>query len=168
MIVRHGKQFTVMSESGRRMGTYRSRKRAQRRLRQIEMFKRMKSNSRSRLIARNRADHGQAAFDYFTPFHFAAGFAAGVLGVSPVKAAIALTALKVGIASYERGAGHALFSRGQGESNLNELCDLLAELAGVDIGAQIRARSSASASPPAPAPAPAPPLPAAPVAGFFR
>lgn len=159
MIIQRGRQFTVVSESGRRMGTYRSRKKAKQRLRQVEMFKRMKPNARSRFIARNESEHGQAALDLYTPLHFGVGFIAGILGVSPVKAALVLTALKVSVASYEHGAGHALFSRARGESNINELCDLLAELAGVDMGAAIRARSAAQA---VPAAAPAP------VSGFFR
>ena len=98
---------------------------------------------RSRVIARSQAEHGQAAFDIYTPFHFGVGVVAGLLGVSPVKAALGLTVLKIAVASYEHGAGHALFNRSRGESNLNELCDLLAEIAGVDVGAQIRARSVA-------------------------
>ena len=96
-----------------------------------------------RVIARNRAEHGQAAFDVYSPVHFGIGVVAGLLGVSPVKAALGLTVLKIAVASYEHGAGHALFSRSRGESNLNELCDLLAEIAGVDVGAKLRARNSA-------------------------
>lgn len=95
---------------------------------------------RPRLIARNQSEHGQAAFDKYTPFHFVVGLVAGIYGISPVKAALGLTVLKVAVASYERGAGHALFGRSRGESNLNELCDLLAEIAGVDAGAKIRGK----------------------------
>lgn len=123
---------------------------------------------RARLVARSRSDHGQSALDYFTPFHFLAGFAAGVYGVSPVKAALVLTVLKIGVASLEHGSGHALFSRARGESNLNELCDLLAEIAGVDAGAQLRNRWNPQpdfSSPPPPPPAPPG---AAPVSGIFR
>jgi hypothetical protein len=93
----------------------------------------------ARLIARNVRDRGQAALDAYTPAHFAVGFAAGALGVSPVTAALVLTATKVAIAAAEHGLGHALFSRDRGESNLNELCDLLAEISGVDAGAKFRA-----------------------------
>ena len=117
-----------------------------------------------RLVARHAADHGQAALDYFTPFHFVAGFAAGVYGVSPVKAALWLTVLKIGVAAAEHGSGHALFSRARGESNLNELCDLLVEIAGVDIGAQLRNHWNPQPDLAAP---PAPPV-AAPVSGIFR
>lgn len=95
---------------------------------------------RQRLIARNRSEHGQAALDWYTPAHFAVGFVAGVYGVSPVKAALWLTILKIGVASIEHGTGHALFGRSRGESNLNELCDLLAEIAGVDAGAKLRGK----------------------------
>lgn len=93
-----------------------------------------------RALAPNRLRHGQSAVDVATPVHFALGVLAGLLGISPVKAALVLTVAKVGIAAAEKGLGHALFSRRKGESNLNELCDLLAEIAGVDVGAQIRAR----------------------------
>jgi hypothetical protein len=123
---------------------------------------------RSRLIAKNQSEHGQAALDAYTPFHFGVGVIAGVLGVSPVKAALALTALKIGVASYEHGAGHALFSRSRGESSINELCDLLAELAGVDAGAALRAKWATPATlAPAPTPTPTPAaLPATPAAGL--
>jgi hypothetical protein len=43
MIVQDGKKFTVMGESGRKMGTYGSRAKAEKRLAQVEMFKRMKT-----------------------------------------------------------------------------------------------------------------------------
>lgn len=99
---------------------------------------------RPRLIARNRSERGQSAVDVYTPLHFAVGFGAGLLGVSPVKAALWLTVLKIGVAAAEKGMGHALMGRIPGESNLNELCDLLAEIGGVDAGAWLRARSQAS------------------------
>ena len=124
-----------------------------------------------RLVARNPSEHGQAAFDIYTPFHFGVGVVAGILGISPVKAALALTAVKVAVASYEHGAGHALFGRSRGESNLNELCDLLAELGGVDVGATLRSRWATPAPTVPAAPAPAlPPVTAAPapVSGIFR
>lgn len=137
---------------------------------------------RPRLVARNPEEHGQAAFDIYTPFHFGVGVIAGILGVSPVKAALVLTALKIGVASYEHGAGHGLFHRARGESNLNELCDLLSELAGVDVGAKIRGKWDPEPDWPAPGsqpllqpvPAPAPPAPvptpavATAVSGIFR
>lgn len=39
MIVQEGKKFTVISESGRKMGTYGSRTKAEKRLKQVEYFK---------------------------------------------------------------------------------------------------------------------------------
>jgi len=40
MIKKVGKQkYTVIAESGRKMGTYKSKKQAQKRLAQVEMFK---------------------------------------------------------------------------------------------------------------------------------
>lgn len=138
----------------------------------------------SRVIAQSQSEHGQAALDYFTPFHFAAGVCAGIYGVSPVKAALVLTIVKIGVASLEHGTGHALFRRARGESNLNELCDLLAEIAGVDVGAKIRGKWNPqpdwpapgsqplfpSATPPVtPGAAPAPlPATAPAVSGIFR
>lgn len=116
-----------------------------------------------RLIARNQSEHGQSALDFYTPIHFTVGFAAGVAGVSPIKAALWLTVLKIGVAAYERGAQHALFSRSRGESNLNELCDLLAEIGGVDLGARVRAKWDPNPTIPAVDP-PAPLTPAAPAA----
>lgn len=139
---------------------------------------------RSRVIARNQAEHGQAALDIYTPLHFAAGLVAGIYGVSPVKAALVLTIVKIGVASIEHGTGHGLFHRARGESNLNELCDLLAEIAGVDVGAKIRGKwdpepdwPAAGSQPLLPSPAPAapastPPVVPAPappaVSGIFR
>lgn len=118
-----------------------------------------------RLIAQNKSEHGQVALDIYTPIHFCVGFAAGIVGVSPVRAALWLTVLKIGVAAYERGADHALFSRARGESNLNELCDLLAEIGGVDLGARVRSKwdpnPTIPAVDPAPAPAPAASSPAA-------
>lgn len=120
------------------------------------------------LIARNRSEHGQTALDYFTPIHFCVGFAAGVVGVSPVKAALVLTIAKLAVATAEKGMGHALFTRSRGESNLNELCDLLAEIAGVDAGARVRAKWDPNPTIPAvdplPSPAPVPASPPAPAA----
>lgn len=113
------------------------------------------------LVARSRAEHGQSALDYFTPIHFCVGFAAGVVGISPVKAALVLTVAKLAVATAEKGMGHALFNRARGESNLNELCDLLAEIAGVDAGARVR--SKWDPSPVTPTPDLAPVAAAAPV-----
>lgn len=93
-----------------------------------------------RSLAQNRYEHGQSAVDIATPAHFGLGVLAGIMGVSPVKAALVLTVAKIGLAAAEKGMGHALFSRRKGESNLNELCDLLAEIAGVDVGARLRSR----------------------------
>lgn len=42
MIVKEGSKFCVKSESGKNLGTYRSRLAAKRRLAQVEMFKHMK------------------------------------------------------------------------------------------------------------------------------
>jgi hypothetical protein len=92
------------------------------------------------LIASNRSEYGQAALDLYTPVHFAFGVVVGALGVSPVKATLAFVAVKVAVAAAERGLGHALIGRVPGESNINELCDLLAEIGGLDVGAKIRER----------------------------
>lgn len=116
----------------------------------------------TRFIAKNRSEYGQSPLDLFTPVHFGLGFIAGVMGVSPVKAALVFTVLKIGVASAEKGLGHALLRRVPGESNVNELCDLLAEIGGVSYGSQIRSRW---------APAPIAPTttiaPLAAVAGIF-
>ena len=39
MIVQNGKKFTVTGESGRKMGTYSNRAKAEKRLKQVEYFK---------------------------------------------------------------------------------------------------------------------------------
>ena len=121
--------------------------------------------SRSALIAKNRSEYGQAAVDLYTPLHFGLGFLAGVSGVSPIKAALFFTVLKIGVASIEHGMGHALFRRVPGESNLNELGDLLAEIGGIAAGARVRS----SRTTPAPIQAPAPQATGStvPVAGIF-
>lgn len=118
---------------------------------------------RASLVARNRSEYGQAAVDLYTPLHFAFGVVVGALGVSQTKATLAFVAVKVAIAGAEHGLGHALMGRFPGESNLNELTDLLAEIGGLDVGAKIRERW---ASQPAALPAPAPQV-AAPVSGIF-
>lgn len=126
---------------------------------------------RPRLIAKNRSEYGQAAIDLYTPLHFGLGFIAGVQGVSPIKAALFFTVLKIGIASIEHGMGHALMRRVPGESNVNELCDLLAEIGGVQTGARVRAKwdpnPTIPAVDPAPAPAPAATVQPASVSGIF-
>ncbi len=93
-----------------------------------------------RRLAKNRYEYGQSSVDIATPVHFMLGVAAGIFGVSPVQAALVLTVAKIGVAAAEKGMGHALFRRTRGESNLNELCDLLAEIGGVSVGAQIRSK----------------------------
>ena len=130
------------------------------------------------LVAKNRSEYGQAAVDIYTPLHFGLGFAAGAMGVSPIIAALVLTVVKIGVAATEKGMGHALMGRIPGESNINELCDLLAEIAGVDAGATFRGKTVTPIAPLAPAPAAA--LPALPssapaptptpvsVSGIFR
>jgi hypothetical protein len=112
------------------------------------------------LVAKNRSEYGQAAFDVYTPVHFTLGFAAGAAGISPIVAALVLTVIKIGVAATEKGMGHALMGRIPGESNMNELCDLLAEIAGVDAGAAFRAKAVTQSALLVPAPAAA--LPALP------
>jgi hypothetical protein len=90
------------------------------------------------VIARNRSEYGQAPVDLYTPLHFGFGFVVGALGVSPVKATLVFVVAKVAVAAAERGLGHALMGRTPGESNINELCDLLAEIGGLDAGAKAR------------------------------
>lgn len=107
-----------------------------------------------RALAQNKYEHGQSAVDLATPVHFLIGVAAGIYGVSPVKAALVFTVAKVAAAGVEKGMGHALFTRKKGESNLNELCDLLAEIGGVDVGARIRSKWNPSPTTPAVSPAP--------------
>lgn len=126
-------------------------------------------HGRPKLIAKNRSEYGQAAVDLYTPLHFGLGFIAGVQGVSPIKAALFFTVLKIGIASLEHGMGHALMRRVPGESNVNELCDLLAEIGGVQTGARVRAKWDPNPTIPAvdPAPAPAATVPQASVSGIF-
>ncbi len=120
---------------------------------------------RVRVIAKNRSEYGQSPLDLYTPVHFGLGFIAGVMGVSPVKAALVFTVLKIGVASAEKGLGHALLRRVPGESNVNELCDLLAEIGGVSYGARVRSRWAPS--PVTPTPDPVPPVAAPSVAGIF-
>ena len=43
MIVQEGRKFTVKSESGKSMGTYGNRKKAEQRLKQIEYWKHLES-----------------------------------------------------------------------------------------------------------------------------
>lgn len=114
------------------------------------------------VIAQNKSEHGQSALDAYTPIHFAVGFVAGIYGISPIRAALGLTVLKIGVAAYERGAQHALFSRSRGESNLNELCDLLCEIGGVALGARVRSKWNPNPT----IPAADPTSPAAPAAGL--
>ncbi len=115
--------------------------------------------ARSKIIAKNRSEYGQAAIDLYTPLHFGLGFVAGLKGISPVKAALFFTVLKIGVAALERGMGHALMRRVPGESNINELCDLLAEIAGVDAGAKVK--NKWDPNPTIPVTDPPPALPAA-------
>lgn len=127
----------------------------------------------AKLIAKNRSEYGQAALDIYTPFHFGLGFTAGVAGVSPIKAALFFTVLKIGIAALEHGMGHALMRRVPGESNLNELGDLLAEIGGIAAGARARSKWDPDPTVPCVCPACAAcPVPVAPVAaptsGYFR
>ncbi len=128
---------------------------------------------RSALIAKNRSEYGQAAVDIYTPLHFGLGFAAGVVGVSPIKAALFFTVLKIGVAAVEHGMGHALLRRVPGESNINELGDLVAEIGGIAMGARVRSKWNPSptipcvcpACPAASTPAPQATVPA--VSGIF-
>jgi hypothetical protein len=48
MIRKVGGKYVVLSESGRRFGTYATRAAAEKRLRQIEMFKHMKTSRAGR------------------------------------------------------------------------------------------------------------------------
>lgn len=128
----------------------------------------------AKLVARNRSEYGQAAVDLYTPLHFGLGFAAGVAGVSPIRAALFFTVLKIGVAALEHGMGHALMRRVPGESNLNELGDLVAEIGGIAAGARVRSKWNQQPTipcvcPACPTPAPPPqsaPAPAA-VSGIF-
>lgn len=136
----------------------------------------MTAMPRARFVAKNPSEYGQAAVDIYTPLHFGLGFIAGVVGVSPIKAALAFTVLKIGVASLEHGMGHALLRRVPGESNINELCDLLAEIGGVSSGARVRSKwdpnPTVPVADPVPLPVPPPPVqtpPAStPVSGIFR
>ncbi len=44
MIVKEGNRWVVRSESGRAMGSYATRAEAEKRLKQVEMFKHMRAN----------------------------------------------------------------------------------------------------------------------------
>jgi hypothetical protein len=48
MIKKVGGKYVVLSESGRRFGTYATKAEAEKRLRQIEMFKRLKKRGAGR------------------------------------------------------------------------------------------------------------------------
>lgn len=128
---------------------------------------------RAALIARNRSEYGQAAVDLYTPLHFGLGFAAGVSGVSPIRAALFFSVLKIGVAALEHGMGHALLRRIPGESNINELGDLVAEIGGIAMGARVRSKWNPNPTipwvcPACPAATPAPAaIPPAAVSGIF-
>lgn len=91
---------------------------------------------------------GLALFDYKTPLHFGAGFAAGMLGINPHVAALLLIAAKAGKVALEEGMGHALFGDKEPQSYGNETMDLLAEMAGVTAG--LRTRELVTGEPAAP------------------
>ena len=44
MIVKEGNLWVVLAESGRKMGSYKTRAEAEKRLKQVEMFKHMRAN----------------------------------------------------------------------------------------------------------------------------
>ena len=48
MIKKVGSKYVVVAESGRKMGTYGTKKEAEKRLRQIEFFKHLRSSPRLR------------------------------------------------------------------------------------------------------------------------
>ena len=48
MIRKQGSKYTIIAESGRKMGTYDTKKEAEKRLKQIEFFKHLKSSPKLR------------------------------------------------------------------------------------------------------------------------
>ena len=50
MIVRTNKGWTVKDHTGRSLGTYRSKEEAEERLKQVEMFKHIKTEKKKRLL----------------------------------------------------------------------------------------------------------------------
>lgn len=90
-------------------------------------------------VATHRDDVGVAFLDWYTPLHFAAGAAAGALGLRPIVAAIGFVGVRTLNAAAKEGFGRALFTAGDGQSHANELSDLLAEFLGVYAGGKLRA-----------------------------
>lgn len=89
-------------------------------------------------LADKMPDVGLALFDYKTPLHFGAGYAAGLLGISPHIAALGLIAAKAGKIALEEGLGHALFEDKEPQSYGNEIMDLLSEMVGIAAGLKTR------------------------------
>lgn len=98
-------------------------------------------------LAESHPDVGLALFDYKTPLHFGAGFAAGALGMNPHLAAFLLIALKAGKVALEEGLGHALFADKEPQSYGNEMMDLLTEMTGIMAGAKTRELVTGQAAP---------------------
>jgi hypothetical protein len=67
VIVKKGSQWCVMSESGGSLGCYGSRKEAQDRLAQVEMFKHMKSTKAGQEFSRQQCECDQCGAIYWTP-----------------------------------------------------------------------------------------------------
>ena len=55
MIKKQGLKYVVIAESGRKMGSYVTKKAAQKRLRQIEFFKHLKSSPKLRRNLKNKS-----------------------------------------------------------------------------------------------------------------
>ncbi len=89
-------------------------------------------------VALHHDEVGVAFVDWFTPLHFAAGAAAGALGINPHLAAIGFVGARTLNLAAKEGFGPALFPTGEGESHANELTDLTAEFLGLFVGGKVR------------------------------
>jgi nitrate reductase cytochrome c-type subunit len=67
VVKRVGKQYCVFSESGRKLGCYSSRRAAQERLKQIEMFKHMKNDEAEQEFSKEYCFCMQCHHYYYAP-----------------------------------------------------------------------------------------------------
>jgi len=104
---------------------------------------------------------GETLIDVNTPLAFIIGFTAGVWGIDPSMSMLTFVAAKIVHESLATDPKSALFKRGRGESLSNELGDVLANFAGVQLGVLTRGRLQQPATQ-----QPAPQQPAQPVQGL--
>lgn len=91
-------------------------------------------------ISLTPTQQGEAIVDAQTPLAFIVGFAAGIFGIDPSLAMVTFVGAKIVDQSLNANPKRALFRRERGESLGNQLADVLANFAGTQIGAQLRAK----------------------------